>query len=146
MNACARFEDELVDVAFGEAPSRALAQHVESCAACAARLERDRVLASRVDDVVSALVRSEPSPQFLDGIVTRARNTRIARWNPAWLGVPAGAALAAVVFIFVVALHGPHARNTDTAVAITAWRSPTAVLLAPQTSVVQTPYRDNRSI
>jgi hypothetical protein len=84
-------------------------------------------------------VRVELPPGLPDRIGARAYAQRPARRRTVWLGVSAGAALAAGLFI-VVSLHGTRstASLTDVA-ALSSWRSPTASLLV-SSNVLTTPF------
>ena len=121
MSHCRERDDALDDVAAGGAPSADLASHVQSCDACSAELERRRGVLSRIDAVARAWM-DAPSPE----IVVRAK--RPNRWRVA----VAGAALVAL-FIAGYVLQRPA-----TAQAIVSWRSPTADLLRPTVSVLDT--------
>ena len=139
MNDCT-FDEEMIDVAFGVAPSPALLQHLESCPTCSSNIERRRTLAQQIDTVVQARVYAEPPSYLAERIVEQAQSARTRRWNNRRLGVPIGAALAAAVLLVVFGLNRPVTtqREADTA-ALTAWRSPTESLLTQHVSIVRTP-------
>jgi anti-sigma factor RsiW len=143
MNRCAAMSEELTEVALGRRASEALSSHLEECRACAAELERQRVLGQRMDAVVGALVRVEPPERLLEDITARARSARVQPWSWPRAVIAVGAAIAASVAV-VFGLRGlqPHTTPGPSVVALTAWRSPTASLLEPQGSVLQAPLRD----
>jgi anti-sigma factor RsiW len=139
MKTCIVLASAIDDAALGATPSRALTAHVATCAACAARLERRRALARRIDLGVESYVRVELPPGLPDRIGARVSVQRPVRRRAVWLGLPALVALVAGLFIFV-SLHGTRttARPTDIA-ALSAWRSPTASLLVSG-NVLTTPF------
>jgi len=141
MTTCTAFASALDDVALGATPTKALARHMTTCAACATQLERRRALARRIDGAVGAYVRAEPPPALAERIASRATVPRARRWRPVWLGVPVGVALAAGVLVFVYALGaGRGAVHPTDVAALDAWRSPTASLLVSRSNVLGTPF------
>jgi anti-sigma factor RsiW len=139
---CADFARAIDDAALGEPPSRAFAQHLTTCPACAEQLERRRVLAQRIDGALGAFVRAEPPPELAQRVVASASLERPRRRSAAWPGFRASFAVALVIgFVAGVALGvwrtTHHRADVRT---ITAWRSPTASLLLSRTSIYATPF------
>lgn len=134
MSGCGNFDDEIVDVAFGVAPSASLAAHVQSCPACAERLESRRARARRIDEAVRSMVRVDAPQHSIARSAQRRHPSRTWRMWPLPVGLAAAALLGAVVVQFHPVAHG----EPDVA-ALVHWKSPTAVLLKPETSIVQTP-------
>ncbi len=143
MNHCDEMKDALAEVALGEQPSETLAAHLAECAACTARLERQRALAQRMDAAVLALVRAQPAERLQEDIAARFRLAAPGsrRRQRSWIA--AGAALAASIALFL-GVRGlqPHTTPIPNTVALTQWRSPTAVLLEPLNGVRHAPSRD----
>jgi anti-sigma factor RsiW len=140
MNDCTAFSDELVDVAFGIAPSHALTQHMDSCPACSANFESRRALAQRIDMALQARIQLDPPPYLAERIVAHARRAQPRRWSGIRFGVRIAATLAV---IFVLVMFGIYRsasthRELDTG-ALMAWRSPTASLLTQNLDIVRTP-------
>jgi anti-sigma factor RsiW len=163
MNDCVGLRKELAEAALGQPASEALSRHLEECAACATELQRQRELVQRIDAAVAILVRGEPSAKLLEAIrartrgVPRAGSTELdagragARdsgaepraWSRRWAGITAGAAIAAsVAMIIGLQVLRLHVSPVSSAVALTAWRSPTAALLELHGSVLHAPLRD----
>jgi anti-sigma factor RsiW len=142
MKTCIALASAIDDAALGATPSDALIAHVATCSACASRLERRRALAQRIDGAVQAYVRAELPPGLGGRNGARPSAQRPSRWRTVWLGVPAGVALAAALFVFVASHGGTRittARPADIA-ALAAWRSPTASLLVSRSNVLDTPF------
>jgi anti-sigma factor RsiW len=140
MKTCIVLASAIDDAALGATSSDALMEHLANCAACAARLERRRALARRIDHAVESYVRVELPPGLPDRIGARVTGRRPPRWRGVWLGVPALVALRAGLMIFV-SLHGTRTttRPADIA-ALAAWRSPTASLLVSRSNVLDQPF------
>ena len=142
MSGCRAFRDELAEAALGAAASDALSSHVKGCAACGAELERQRALARRMTVPVDMLVRAEPPYRLVESIAARARlahrsQTVLGTWR--WAAVGAALVAAVIGLAFGMrALQPPVARGADVA-ALTAWRSPTGVLLERRGSVLDAP-------
>jgi anti-sigma factor RsiW len=129
------------DVALGTPPSNALAAHLATCAACAAQLERRRLLVRRIDGALADVVRAEPGAGLAERIAARVAAQRPRRRRPVWLAVPAGVALAAGFLIVFSAFGGMRAPVPATSLtAIAAWRSPTSSLLVSRSDVFATPF------
>jgi anti-sigma factor RsiW len=140
VNDCEAFDDEIVDVAFGVAPSHALTRHLESCSACSGNLENRRAVAQRIDRAVRALVHVEPPQSMTERIAARRRSVRLRRWSGSWVGVPIAAALAVVALIVAFGVRHPGVIHREPSTAVlTAWRSPTAALLTPHSSIIRAP-------
>lgn len=142
MNDCGAMNAELAEVALGNAASKEFDTHLRECPACTAELERRRALARRMDAAVNVLVRAEPPSRLLESINLRARSTRRRQqWIGPWQRVALGAVLVAGVIGLMFGLRGlqpPVARGADVA-ALTAWRSPTRMLLQRRGSVLDVP-------
>lgn len=144
MIPCAAMNDELIGVSLGEVASETLSIHLTECRACASKLERQRVLAQRMDGAVNALVRAEPPSRLLESISARFRSGQRPRtWTGARPEVAVGAALAASVIGLMLGLRAPQPPVTPAApVALTAWRSPTDALLESRGSVLEVPLNN----
>jgi anti-sigma factor RsiW len=128
------------DVVLGAAPSHALAAHLATCAACAAHLERRRLLMRRIDGALADAVRAEPAAGLVERIAARVAAKRPRRRRPVWLALPAGVALAAGFFIVFSAFGGMRAPVSATSLAaLAAWRSPTSSLLTSSSDVFAAP-------
>jgi anti-sigma factor RsiW len=141
MKACIALASAIDDAALGANASDELAAHLATCEACAARLERRRTLARRIDRAVEDYVRVEMPAGLPDRVGARASVRRPGRWPALWIGVPAGVALAAasvLIFSWLGATHAA-ARPADIA-ALVAWRSPTASLLVSRSNVLDAPF------
>jgi hypothetical protein len=150
MSRCDALRDDLADAALGQPVSEALHSHLGECQVCAAELQRQRALVQRIDASVGRLVRAEPPAKLFDAVRERAQGAgpldleaRPRSWSRRWVGIAAGAAIAACLAIAVgVNVLRPHAPPVSSAVAVTTWRSPTAALLEPRGSVLRAPLRD----
>jgi anti-sigma factor RsiW len=141
MKTCIALASAIDDAALGATASDELSAHMATCEACAARLERRRTLARRIDRAVENYVRVEMPAGLPDRVGARASARRPRRWGALWLGLPAGVALVAGSFVLFSWLGGTHtnARPADIA-ALSAWRSPTASLLVSRTNVINAPF------
>jgi anti-sigma factor RsiW len=146
MTACVTLAAAIDDVALGAAPSTALAAHLATCAACAAQLERRRLLVRRIDGALADVVRAEPAAGFAERIAARVAARRPRRRRPVWLVLSAGIALAAGVLIVFSAFGGMRAPVPASLNAVATWRSPTASLLASTGDVFATPFTLYRRI
>jgi anti-sigma factor RsiW len=150
MTGCDAMREDLVEAALGQPASETLRSHLDECEACVAELERQRALAQRMDAAVGRFVSTEPPAKLLEGVRARARITRSQdgstqqrSWRRRWAGISVGAAIAASLVLMVgVQLLRHHPISGSSAVALTAWRSPTAALLVPLGSVLHAPLRD----
>lgn len=143
MNDCVVMREQLADVALGRPAGKELTGHLRECAACAAELERLRALAQLMDAAVQKLVGASPPASLIDGIAARVRDAAPNPWSRRWMGIAVGAGLAAsVALAFGLRALQPYAPQSPNIVALTAWRSPTAVLLEPRGSVLRAPLRD----
>ena len=141
MKTCIALASAIDDAALGATETNELTAHLATCETCAARLERRRTLARRIDRAVEDYARVEMPAGLPDRVGARASARRPGRWRALWIGVPAGVALAAGSFILFSWLGGTHAtaRPTDIA-ALVAWRSPTASLLTFRSNVLNAPF------
>jgi anti-sigma factor RsiW len=150
MSRCDALRGELADAALGQPVSEPLRSHLGECDICAAELQRQRALVQRMDAAVGRLVRAEPPAKLLKAVRERTRRAgplageaRPRSWSRQRVGIAAGAAIAACLAIAVgVNVLRPHGTPVSSAIAVTAWRSPTAVLLEPRGSVLHAPLRD----
>lgn len=148
MNRCARLRDDLEDVALGAAATPELSRHLAECSACAAELERQRALLQRIDAAVHAVVRAEPPAQLPAGVAARLTATRRpAIWNARrpWYAALAVATVAALLVSFGFRVLEPPPVSQTELSALTAWRSPTASLLAPIATVNLPQAHPNRT-
>lgn len=142
MSRCAELRDELADVALGGQAGDGLSSHLAQCPACVAELERQRALVQRMDAAVRALVQAQPPARILEGVAARVRGAQPQPWRRPWIGIAAGAAIAAsVAIIFGLRALQPQTPASNI-VALETWRSPTASLLESHGSVLQAPLRD----
>ncbi|MBV8424560.1 MAG: hypothetical protein JO349_05180 [Candidatus Eremiobacteraeota bacterium] len=125
MTFCRERDDVLDDVAAGAVPSGELASHLQTCAACGAELERRRALLARIDDVTRAWMNA-PAPNIV---------VRLGRPRPWRIAVVSAALAAALAALFIAGdiLQKPASTQT-----VATWRSPTADLLRPTVSVLDT--------
>jgi hypothetical protein len=126
MTYCRQHDDLLDDVAVGAAPSAEFDAHLRTCAACAAELERRAALVARIDDAARAWMDVSPRVE----VVVRVERTH--PWRIAVVGAALAAALA-VLFVTGYVLRKPTSTQT-----ILSWQSPTADLLRPSVSVLDT--------
>jgi len=140
MSPCSQLRDQLEDVALGGAATPELSRHLAECAACAAELERQRVLARRIDGAVYAVVRAEPPPQLPAGVAARltaGRRPGARHARRPWYAALALAATCALIVSFGYrALERPPVAHSDLS-ALATWRSPTASLLEPLGALTQ---------
>jgi anti-sigma factor RsiW len=141
MKTCIALASAIDDAALGAAESDELTAHMAACETCAARLERRRTLARRIDRAVEAYVRVEMPIGLPDRVGAGASARHPGRLRALWIGVPAGVALAAGSFILFSWFGGTHktARPADID-ALVAWRSPTASLLVFRRNVLDAPF------
>jgi len=145
VSPCAVRRDELAQVALGNPPSEELSTHCQQCTACAAELERLRVLVRRMDVAVKALANSQPRSVLLANITARVRSGEPPRpWSGPWPRAAVGAVFAVSVLglIFGLRTIAPAPTSGSDAAALTAWRSPTGALLEPRGSVLEAPLHD----
>ena len=142
---CADLRDELAGVALGESPSDDVRIHLRDCSACTEELARQRALVQRMDAAVNVSVREQPPAQLLASTLAAVRSSEQPRpWTLLWPRAAMGAALAVLVLCAVFGLRtlrSPATLGSD-ATQLTAWRSPTGMLLLPRGNVLDTPLRD----
>lgn len=128
MTACRKWNDFLLDHALGVPPARELMAHLESCAACAARLAALARSREQLDAALAGLVAgTEPSPAFRARVLAAIEAEPAVSGQPAWVG-----ALAAVAVVLLAAAWLPSRMAPEhprAAVSISEWRSPTESLL-----------------
>ena len=126
MTNCREHDAAIDDVAAGAAANIDFATHLRTCAGCAAELERRRALLARIDEVTRALMNVSLSADIV---------VHVDRPQP-WRIAVVGAVLAAALVVLFVAGHvlrGPVSGQT-----VVTWQSPTADLLRPTESVLDT--------
>jgi anti-sigma factor RsiW len=141
MKTCIALASAIDDAALGATASEDLIAHMATCEPCAARLERRRTLARRIDRAVEEYVRVEMPVGLLDRVGAKASAGRPGRWRALWIGIPASVALVAASFVLFSWLGSSQmtARPADIA-ALVAWRSPTASLLVSRGNVLDAPF------
>jgi hypothetical protein len=101
MSECERYEEALIDHALGAPADPALEGHLPACAACRARLDQERRLASTVDGILKSTLDVAPALGF-DLAVRR----RVAGTRPSWRGRPlvwiAGGIAAAAALLLIL--------------------------------------------
>jgi hypothetical protein len=106
--SCADFKERLLDLALdAERGDAALAEHLETCAACCAELEAQRRVVAAMDRALAEDVSDEPSPAFVAQVRRRIEESSASRaWWPAWVPAAVGIALVAL-FIAWTLLRTP---------------------------------------
>src|SRR6202030_93340 len=129
------------DHALGTSLASQAQMHLAACPLCASVLDRLREQASAIDRGLALIVTAEPSPSLRTRISVALRSTegRSSLATPLRIAI----ALAGVVAIFAAATALQLSRTTErtqhptstalaAAAALSHWRSPTNVLLAPK--------------
>jgi anti-sigma factor RsiW len=128
MNPCVEWREAVIDCALGEPPGAALEVHLAACPVCSMALAAWRKRVAELDATLQDLTAVEPGPhmpaRILAGI--EGRSSRPFYWRL----IPAAA--LAVIACVVVSLYSPvrpRRPGPATAMALSAWRSPTRSLL-----------------
>jgi anti-sigma factor RsiW len=135
MTACARWREELIDHALGQAASAALSAHLATCAGCAAALAACHAGMGRLDAGVRALVAREPSSSVRSRVLAGIDSGPLP-WTLAWrmrTAIVGAVLIASIVLVaYGIALKNERAQSTAIAsagAALSHWRAPTDVLL-----------------
>jgi hypothetical protein len=134
-NACAQWNDQLLEDALGGAPGSELRAHLARCAECAAKLDILRARNQRLESFLPQLARAaEPSPDLRARILAVAENSATRRPTSLWrMWVPIAAA-SVLVIALATALGwkrqaGPSAAELRGAQALAEWRAPSDIFL-----------------
>ncbi|HKZ53458.1 MAG TPA: zf-HC2 domain-containing protein [Candidatus Acidoferrales bacterium] len=150
MNACHRWNDLLLDYAWGACEPAAAARvedHLAACAPCTATLADLRTREQQIDAALGQLVRgAEPSSHFRAHVLAAAQASAApAAGQPAWKGALAAVAVVLLAAVFLPPLAERWAALTErrqTSVSLSEWRSPTESLLrAPAHELMQSAPR-----
>ncbi len=146
--ACVNWKDQLLEAALGADAPPELAQHLNSCAACAAELEALLVRRERIDALLSRVARgAELSPNFRARVLAAAEAGKSERERALRRWILAGtAAVLATVTVALVTHYkgGPASPEADLAALerLTQWRPPSDVFLeTPGREVLRTTPR-----
>ncbi len=136
MTVCGEWRERLEDHALGLPADAPLAQHLATCAVCAAALVEWRAHAGQIDAGVRRLIAAEPSTDFSSRVLAEIRQPQSPwAWNPRWSVAFAALALAAVIGVLAFALRRGRERRdqadqaSSAAAVLSRWRSPTEPLL-----------------
>lgn len=150
--ACPQEKDRLLDVALGVAPSPQFAEHLQSCAACAAALADWRARRQQLDTALAQLVAgAEPSPALRarvlvltkEGLAAVEAGPAPGQWRTSWVGVLAATAVVLLVgFSLPPLAERQGASLPSNSLSISTWRSPTESLLrSPADELLSSPPR-----
>jgi len=147
MNACPKWNEELIDYALGQSPGAALEAHLATCAGCSEALETLRHKASQMDTGIQQLAAAEPRAQGPERVLAQIQQPspgklfdgkpfegKLFYGRVAFFGRIALAALVLAVGLVVV-LYRPPAPEKAVPFpvvalsALSTWRSPTESLL-----------------
>jgi hypothetical protein len=95
--SCDGFEEEIIDVAGGAAPSAGLEAHLRDCLLCRRRSEEGRRLLEDVDRVLRSRLRETPSADVAARAASRLAEAEARAWRPAWTAAAAAAGLGAAI-------------------------------------------------
>jgi anti-sigma factor RsiW len=127
MNACPKWEEELIDHALGRPPGAALEAHLAACADCSEALQTWRQKAAQMDAGVQQLTAAEPPAYGPQRVLTQIR--QLSPGKP-FYGRVAVAALILTVSLIVVLYRPARPKKVPFPVmALSTWRSPTESLL-----------------
>lgn len=132
-NACAKWKDQLVEVALTGARPKDLEMHVRDCMGCAAELRELEAVRERQDSLLPLLVRgSQPSLGFRARVLAAAEaegeRKRAPRWR-VWALVGVTAAVAVVLMVQRGAVRNDEAEEVTAAQRLAEWRAPSDSLL-----------------
>jgi hypothetical protein len=119
---CEKYREALIEgAATGGELEGSLADHLEVCTQCHARLQRERWLFAAIDDALRAKVNEKPQAGFLAGV--RAHISKEAlprpRWSPMW------ALAGAVLAVALIAVAHPWTRPPKQPVEAGSLKAPT---------------------
>lgn len=117
MSSCERYEEGLIDLAFGAPAEPALEAHLAACAGCRARLEQERRLAATVDGVLASTLEVSPTAGFDLAVRRRVHGTRPVAVRGAWLWAAATGLAAAAALILALLLRPSAPISTAPAMA-----------------------------
>jgi anti-sigma factor RsiW len=135
-NACAKFEDLLLEAALARTPAATLEEHLRQCPECARELAVLRARRERMDALLPQVAgTAEPSIGFrarvLAAAETASGRNRLQRWR-AWALLGATAAVAALAIGLTLqhkaALNVPRG-ELIAAEKLAEWRAPSDALL-----------------
>lgn len=140
MNPCRSWQDRLPDYVLGALSSgdaRAVEVHSHQCAACAAAVAELRRRRRQMDAALGRLFSdAEASPAFGARVLAAAEAARPATgWQPAWVGVLAGAAVVALAVVLLQPLRPRWEAPSAPVLAsprLSQWSAPTDAFLRPR--------------
>ena len=136
--ACEKWKDQLLEAALTESAGEDLAEHLRSCADCAAELKALKARRTRLDTLLPLVAQgSEPSADFRARVLAAAEpaygSKRVPRWR-AWTLAGATAAAATVLVLGAWWYRGTARTIPPDEVAaaqkLAEWRAPSDSLLA----------------
>jgi hypothetical protein len=151
--SCERHATALSDHAIGAPLDRAAQAHLDDCAACRARLDRDRQAMAMLDDDLAGALAVEPSADFRAQVRTRIASEPVpARFWPRALILAAATSLVIVVGLLALQstrrASGPEGTppHPDIALHSEAPQAPVAIVTrkAPMPELVHEPARGRR--
>ena len=132
-NVCAKWKDQLLEVALTGARPKDFEMHLRDCMGCAAELRELEEVRARQDSLLPLLVRgSQPSPGFRARVLVAAEvegeRKRAPRWR-VWALVGVAAAAAVVLMVQRGAVRNDEAEELAAAQKLAEWRAPSDSLL-----------------
>jgi hypothetical protein len=143
-DACARWKDQLLEVALTGAMTKDFEKHLRSCMICSGELDALRARKLRLDDLLPLVARgSEPPADFRARVLAAAASgaNRARHWR---LWTLAGAAAAIVVLVMGATIHWSPAQTIPdkelaAAQKLAEWRAPSdALLVTPGQDILGT--------
>ncbi|MGH9678027.1 MAG: hypothetical protein ACRD36_13065 [Candidatus Acidiferrum sp.] len=136
-NACEKWQEPLSEAALTGASSPELAEHLQSCADCAAQLKKLEARKAQLDSLLPMLAQSsQPSPDFRANVLAAARAADKKKHTHPWrLWALAGASAAIAVLVVGIARQRsttPLVSTNELAVAqkLAEWRAPSDTFLS----------------
>jgi hypothetical protein len=127
MNACPKWREELIDLALGQSPGRALEAHLADCAGCSQALEVWRQKAAQVDAGIQKLTAADPRAHGPERILAQIQE--FAPDKPFYGRVALAALILTVSLVVVLYRPAPPKKVPFPVMALSTWRSPTESLL-----------------
>ncbi|MGH9863527.1 MAG: hypothetical protein ACRD35_08900 [Candidatus Acidiferrales bacterium] len=141
MNACARWQDDLLELALG-VPAGEVEKHIQRCPGCAAAAAELATGAAKLEAALRELSPpAEPSPDFRLRVLAaaEARERRTAG-QLGWAGALAAVTAVALAGLLLPGVREQWATPKGTAVvsrpSLSQWRSPTESLLRSPAEVL----------
>lgn len=136
--ACERWKDQLLEAAVTESAGQELAEHLRTCADCAAELKALKARRTRLDKLLPLVAQgSEPSADFRARVLAAAEaaheSKRVPRWR-VWALAGATAAAATLLVLGAWWYRGTSREippdEVTAAQKLADWRAPSDSLLA----------------